>query len=307
MVYLLASIFFSATIGLLFKYSETNNLNRFTITFTNYFVAASICFITVLRSDLSLLNLINSDIGFFWEELLIVIRNKDMHFSDQNSLLFCILLGGCTGWLYFSAFIYYQISVAKNGINLSAMFSRLGILIPMLIAIFFWQEIPTKIQFVGILMSLSSIVITNLNFGNQVQIHKKSLLSLFFFAGLGVFCNKIFQKYALIEHTQLFLFCIFGSALLVSIKPLLINLKQIVVKDISIGILIGISNLLTTLFLISALNHVAAAVVFPLFSAGAIVLVMLGGKFIFRESMTRKNLIAILMTIIALVIINLKI
>lgn len=304
MNFLFAAILFSASIGLLFKYSENNHLNRFLITSTNYFVATLISLIGVLSSKIDLSYLGQIDLKTFIEELFDVINNNNALLNVENSLLFSIILGVCTGWLYYLAFIYYQKSVAKNGISLSAMFSRLGILIPMIIAVFIWKEIPTLIQFIGIIMSLFSIILANINFGTTVKIHKQSLLSLFFFAGFGVFGNKIFQKYALIEQNQLFLFCIFGSALIISIKYLSMNFRYFGIKDIAVGIFVGISNLLTTLFLIQALDSVAAAIVFPVFSAGAIVLMMLGGQFLFKERIARKNLIAIFMTLAALIIIN---
>ncbi|MBS3766987.1 MAG: hypothetical protein KGY75_02555, partial [Candidatus Cloacimonetes bacterium] len=58
-------------------------------------------------------------------------------------------------------------------------------------------------------------------------------------------------------------------------------------------------------FLINALDELKTAVVFPIFSAGSIVVISLGGYFFYNESLNKKEKSAIVMTIVALILINL--
>jgi multidrug transporter EmrE-like cation transporter len=56
--------------------------------------------------------------------------------------------------------------------------------------------------------------------------------------------------------------------------------------------------------LISALNHLKTAVVFPIFSAGSIVLIAAAGYLFFGEKLKSKVWVSILMTVVALILIN---
>lgn len=134
---------------------------------------------------------------------------------------------------------------------------------------------------------------------------KPGLILLFFFGGLAEFSNKIFQKYAISDFKDVFLFTVFFTAFIISIFFTVKVKKPLRKKDILTGIAVGIPNLFSSYFLILSLNTVTTSVAFPLYSAGSIVLINLGGYFIFKEKISSKNKVAILMTIIALVLINL--
>lgn len=54
MIYLTLAIISSATIALIFKYSENTNSNRYLITSTNYFVASMISLFMILSKNLLL-------------------------------------------------------------------------------------------------------------------------------------------------------------------------------------------------------------------------------------------------------------
>ncbi|WP_177244073.1 hypothetical protein [Alkalibacterium sp. 20] len=53
-----------------------------------------------------------------------------------------------------------------------------------------------------------------------------------------------------------------------------------------------------------SLDTVTTSVAFPIYSAGSIVLINIDGLLIYRQKIERKNQLAIVMTIIALVLIN---
>ncbi len=205
-----------------------------------------------------------------------------------------------------SPFIYYQKSVKENGVGISGTFAKLGILIPMIFSIIIWKEYPTSIQWIGIFLSLLSIIIVNMSFKGLEKLSvEPAIIFLFLFGGLAEFSNKIYQKYALNEFKSVFLFFIFFVAFLISFiyaKRKKVKLKK---KDIIIGFLVGIPNLFSSYFLILSLDTLNTSVAFPLFSAGSIILITLGGYFIFKEEISFKNKVAIGLTLVALVLINL--
>lgn len=201
--------------------------------------------------------------------------------------------------------MYYQKSVKENGVGVSGMIAKLGILIPMLFSILIWKEYPSPLQWLGIVLSLVSIVIVNVssNALEKVEV-KPAVLLLFVFGGMAEFSNKIYQQYALSEFKDVFLFSVFFMAFVVSLVYTLKEKKKITKKDILTGFAVGIPNLYSSYFLILSLATLKTSVAFPIYSAGSIVLINIGGYVIFKEKLATKNQVAIFLTIIALVLIN---
>ena len=280
MIYLILAILCSSSIALIFKHSETNNMNRLAVTTANYFTALIISLI------------------------MIFIQNKSV-FSNISKLSWAMSIGTIAGIFFFLSFIYYQKSVKKNGAGLAGVFSKLGILLPMLISIVLWKEFPTSVQWIGIILAIFSIVIVNFPFNkNWKDALKLSLILLFFYGGIAEFSNKLFQRYASLNLKPLFLFFVFSTAFIISLIVTIKDKKEIKREDLFTGVLVGIPNLFSSFFLISALDLLKAAVVFPIFSAGSIVVISLGGFLIYNERLNRREFSAIIMTIIALILIN---
>ena len=304
MTYLLLTIICSSAIGLSFKFSEKNNMHRFTITTANYITASSIGLILVVKNGLILPPGSLSLTSFIGEFSQVVSANAGT-LSAPNSWLWAAIVGSLTGVFFLWAFLLYQKSIGENGIALSAMSSRLGVLIPMSISIILWNEIPSRVQMIGIILAIASIVLINLNFERSDHGRGKwSLILLFFFAGTGIFCNKLFQKYALLEYKNLFLFFVFATALGLSLVLLRQKREKGNGKDVLAGVVVGSFNLLTNFFMILALDELKASVVFPITSAGAIIMMTLGGWLFFHEHLRAKEIAAIFMTLFALVLIN---
>ena len=93
-------------------------------------------------------------------------------------------------------------------------------------------------------------------------------------------------------------------AFVVSLVYTLKEKKKITKKDILTGFAVGIPNLFSSYFLILSLATLKTSVAFPIYSAGSIVLINIGGYVIFKEKLATKNQVAIFLTIIALVLIN---
>mgnify|MGYP001770839227 CR=1 FL=1 len=201
MFYLLLAIICSASIALIFKYTETRKTNRYVITSANYFIAFTTSIVMIvtkgLMSDFSL------DINFL-SEFSAVLNSDNALLSPASSILWALTIGSVAGIFFFLSFIYYQKSVRENGVGLSGTIAKLGILIPMIFSIIIWQELPTMIQWIGIVLALISILIVNLSPESLERFDlKPTLLLLFVFGGIAEFSNKIYQKYALNDFKDL--------------------------------------------------------------------------------------------------------
>jgi drug/metabolite transporter (DMT)-like permease len=269
----------SATIALLFKISSKHAYNEALISMANYGMASVIAFIMFIQD----------------------------YQNISQAILPTVLLGVLTGLFFFSSFYFYQRCVAQSGASLAGMFGKLGILVPMLLSIVIWRELPSQWATVGILLSFLSIVIVNWSDTSQITLKSKMvyLLLLFAFGGIGEFFNKIFQYYMPVENKGLFLFCVFFSALLFASLFVVYKKTPLKWQAMKWGIVVGIPNLMSSFFLIDALHSLKATIVFPFYSAGSIFLIFVLSFILFQEKIKRKDQIAMAITMMSLVLLNL--
>ena len=277
------AIIFSAMIPVLMKYAHQQGLEEEVILTFNYLIA-------IIFS------------GFFTFFGIDKYRYFLTHFQ---TLALLIVIGIIAGIFYFGAFYFYQKAVKENGVALAIAIGKMGIVIPMLLSLILWKNLPNVFQFWGIVLSLLAIAIININpkAMHNVKI-KKSLLYFFIIGGLGDFFNKLFEVAVGSFATDLFLLVVFTAALIASL-PNTLKLKKLKPKAIAYGLAVGIPNMLTALFFIRALGEINATVAFPLYSGGAIMLSMIWSLIFFAEKLKFKEGLGILMILIALVLINL--
>lgn len=302
MVYLMLAIVCSASIALIFKYTENANANRYAVTSANYFVAFMVSLLMVFYKGI--FSGMTRELPFI-KEITLLFTTDHSILSPYSSAIWGLIIGGIFGPFFFLSFLYYQKSIKENGVGISGTIAKLGILIPMIFSIVIWKEFPSVIQWIGIVLSLVSILIVNLSQKSLETFDiKPAIILLFIFGGMAEFSNKFYQKYALNDYKDVFLFTLFFVAFLLSLFYTVRKKEVITKKDVLTGFAVGIPNLFSSYFLILSLASLKTSVVFPIYSAGSIVLINIGGFLLFKEKIARKNQVAILLTIIALVLIN---
>ncbi len=302
MLYLALAILCSASIALIFNYSEGHNLNRLAVTTANYFMASLVSLYLIWESRLAI-KVDLSSLDFIDEFKSVISRNGI--FSTEASIVWAIAVGIVAGFFFFASFIYYQRSVKEDGASLSGCFAKLGILVPMALSLILWNEIPTLWQWIGILLSIIAILVVNLSFKElSIKSIRGNLILLFLLGGLAEFSNKIFQQYAESSYKGIFLFSVFFTAFLISLLFTVNHKQRVRRRDLLIGLLVGIPNLFSSFFLIMALDTVKTSVAFPIFSAATILVINLGGYLLFGERLNPRERISVLITVIALVLIN---
>lgn len=285
---LFLAILASSSIAWLFKVTEGGNYNRYRVTTANYAIAFTVSLILFLNS---------------------LLQQKQAFHLTQIQWSSVLAIGIPAGVCYFLSFIFYQKSVKANGASLSGMFGKLGILLPMVVSVVIWREIPTGIQILGICLAVSAMIYVNYSpkEGSGKQLKTSLLLWLFFTGGMAEFSNKLFQKMGQNSDKPVFLFIVFFVAFLMSFY----KSRQVpegegtsAKKDYLMGALVGIPNLLSAVFLISALGSMPATIVFPLYSSGAIGLITIGSYLFFKEAIGKKSWVALGLTMLAMVLVN---
>ena len=94
-------------------------------------------------------------------------------------------------------------------------------------------------------------------------------------------------------------------AFIISLIKTIPLIKKIKWQEIIAGIMVGVPNYFSSYFLINALRDLPTSVVFPVYSAGSILMITIFSHYFFKERFDTKKVVAIALTIIALVLINL--
>jgi multidrug transporter EmrE-like cation transporter len=281
-------------------------MNRYTVTTFNYLIASLVSFFFVLMEG-SPQAYFTEALSSFSTEFSSVIGGGT--FSPAGSAGWALVTGLPSGVLYFLGFIYLQKAIRESGVSLAGSFSKIGVLVPMVLAIFLWNELPTEIQWIGIFLALVSILLANIDTSNPGGImagFQPVLLILFLIIGLSEFSNKVYQRYGVLEMKSFFLFFVFTTALLISGLKTFKQRKKIHVSHFLTGIAVGIPNYFASFFLILSLSRLKTAVVFPVYSAATIVLISLAGWLFFKEKLKKRERIAVGLTVTALVLVNIQ-
>jgi len=97
---------------------------------------------------------------------------------------------------------------------------------------------------------------------------------------------------------------VFGTAFILSISIILVKKIKLEKEALLFGAIVGIPNLFASFFLIEALRYKSATVVFPIYSAGSILIVIIMSKLFFNEALRTKDKIAVVMTVLSLFLIQ---
>jgi len=299
MIYLALAILISAAFNVGLTWAKKCGCEERHITWFNYLMA-SIGGIVMMISGNVFAKLGE---GISFADLFKTVAGAEP--TAAGSIAFGGVLGAFTGIFYIAGLIAMQKSIEKNGPSPTAIFGRLGILIPILISIILWKEIPTTVCWIGIVVAFAALIVFNYDGGFKFNI---LLIIVWFTMGMGELMNKLFTQWCLAEYKPLFLFSIFFSAFLLCTIWIVTSKekKRFTLKEGVMGMGIGIVNLCSSVFIIRALEFLPSNIVYPVLCSGAILVVALASRAFFGEKLGKKGLVALGLTVISLVLVNLS-
>ena len=233
-------------------------------------------------------------------------------FSGAGSLVprdpqlpWVLITGLFNGSLYLSGFIVFQTSVRKNGMVLSALFMKLGLLVPMVLSIFLFREIPGGAQIIGFVLALGAIFLMNLQKDTARSGSALGLLSVLILGGSADAMSKVFEELGPAHLSQQFLLYTFLSAFALSLGVVACKKQKFGRWEVFFGVLIGIPNFCSAKFLLAALTTLDAVIVYPTYSVASLLVITLAGIFLFREKLTVRQWIGLGIILPALALLNL--
>jgi drug/metabolite transporter (DMT)-like permease len=224
--------------------------------------------------------------------------------SSQASFGITVLMGIVSGFLYLGGFVLFQHNTRKNGMVLSSIFMKLGLLVPVVMSVLLFKEAPTVSQIVGFLLAVFAIVLINLKKDCAEKDFGPGLILMLLMCGGSDAMSKVFERIGPSELSDFYLLCTFAVAFFLCVGLVLYKKEKPGVQEILFGTLIGIPNFFSAKFLLGALTELPAVVVYPTFSVAALLTVTLSGVAIFRERLSKTQWAALTAIIAALVFLN---
>ena len=277
MLFLLLAVFSSAMISIMMRVSADKTSANLSTLATNYLVCS------LLGAGYAGFDLAAPEVPGYWVTLL---------------------LGLVSGVLYLAGLVMFQANTRRRGVVLSAVFMKLGLLVPMVAAVLLFHEIPTAVQILGFCIALFAILLINLKKDGSGKGFGFGLIVMLLLSGGADVMAKLFDVYAPADLSSLYLFYTFGTAFLLCAVLAAVKKERPGFRELLYGTLIGIPNFFSAKFLLGALTQLPAVVVYPSFSVGTMLLVTVTGVAVFRERLSRRQWVAMGAIIVALALLN---
>lgn len=282
MFYIVLSIICSVSVGALLKFSKRYSFDIIQVIAVNYILALGLCYIT-FRPDVSVVN---------------------------SSSPWKIYIG--LAILLPSVFLLLASSIKHIGIVKTDIAQRLSLFIPILAAYFIFKENFTTLKLMGLIVGFPAIFLTLSKKQSDTQ-ENKWIFPVLVLLGFGII-DILFKQIALeksIPYTTS-LFLVFSGALVLAlcftIYSVFVKKNPIQWKNIIIGAFLGILNFGNILFYLKAHKAFSEnpSTVFAAMNLGVIVLGSLVGIVAFKEKVTLKNYIGIVLALGSIVLITLS-
>ena len=239
--------------------------------------------------------------------------------------------GASMGVIYFMAYFLVIQAIRNVGAASTTVVGVLSILLPIGLATVLYNEHPRFIQWLGIGFALIALTLIGVPAKEETPIEShepksneaenkeskftksKWLISLvlvgfFLLCGFSRVAQEAFKH--LVAEDQhpdqrpIFLASAFTAAAIPSIVTLFVRRRKIKATELGIGTAMGVSNILQTFFILQALGYFSGFIVFPVSSAGGVAMVTLVAVLLMGERLTRRTLIGISLSVVALFMLN---
>ena len=277
MIYLLTAALSITVLSLLMRYSTLKTRTPWGVIQANYITAAAITAAIILTT------------------------------SAQTPSTFTLTLGAITGLTYTAGMYLNLTLMSKRGAAITSSMIQLAVLIPITASIILYKETITPTQLAGILLAVTSLPLLASKPMQRIELDKQLLpmiITTIIVVGFSQLSSKILIQTGYGAENYYFFLAIFTSASIFVTPFTLKNKTNIQPRDAAYGIGVGTFNMLSNMSLLLALTTLPGAIVFPVSSAGSLLMVTISAIILFKEKVSRLNTMGILLTLIAVILIN---
>jgi drug/metabolite transporter (DMT)-like permease len=273
----------SVALALILKHVDQKGISRLGLIRVNYAAAAVIAF------------------------LLLVVGPP---LSVSRNTLWVAALAGVS---YVAALVIWSKAIQQNGIALTVGFTRISVIVPVLVSMLVWKEIPRWHQGLGIVLGIVAMLITGRQaatssrpqapqgkrFGGQLL-----LFVLFAVSGVAALSSKLFQELCPMQENLHFQALLFVVAFMVTTILCYIEKQKIEKVSLEWGAILGGVNLGSSVFMILALGLVSGTLAFPTSAAAEVAVIAVLGRVVWKERLDRLSVVGLVLTVVALLLVQ---
>jgi multidrug transporter EmrE-like cation transporter len=295
MLYLALAIIASFSIALLVKHNETHGARTEVVLASNYLSASAIG----------------------WGVLLLSPSGAVIRGISRETWL----LGAGGALLWPGAFFLMMWAVRRYGVSLAGSVARLSLSVPVVFALLFLRERLTPATVLGVAGAFAAFLLLSplrrLAGAEQAPERQASSSQAAWVFPALVLVFGVVDLWVNLHHTVapgeerfLFVVLIFTGAGIGA--WLVVGLRRLRPEGDSVGrgLLLGVPNFFSTYLLMEALRSPAFAdlstVVYTLYSAAGVVLAFGAGAVIWKEPLTLKNRLGVVLAVVAIVLLNVR-
>lgn len=279
MHFLLLTILCSTSIALILKNSDTKKGEPIVLLAGNYLLASII-------------------------SLMLIFFREDVQFSIHT-----LFFGLGLGLLFVISFFAFAKAISYAGTGLATTSSRLSVIIPIVFSIIIFKENPSEFQKLGFVFTVITFILFYFSISDG---HKtgdgffKYILLIAVLIGIGIndFSMKVFKSWRPEQEEPFFVFFIFISAFVYASIYIAIKRVKIAKHTALWGLTLGVPNVFSTIFLLSALALLPAILVYPIINVGIIIFTTLLAFIIWKEKLNRWGVLALTSGILAIVFLS---
>lgn len=286
MIYLILSILISSGLFVIFKYFGIYKVDVLKAIFINYIIAFTMGFTFAERSF-----------------SVVEVPNQPWFFGAV-----------CLGALFVSIFFIMAMTAQKNGVSVASVAGKMSVVIPVLFGVFLYNESVTLLKVIGIIIALIAVYLSSVKEKSVAQKNAGLLLPILLFLGSGAIDTTLkFVEFTYVPKNDVSIFSgsLFGIA---AIFALIILLGKAIkkrepfgIKNIIAGIVLGVPNYFSIIFLIKALQTEGfeSSTLFTINNVGIVIVSTIIGILLFKEQFSTKNKIGVALAILGIVIVAL--
>ncbi|MFK8058899.1 MAG: EamA family transporter [Polaribacter sp.] len=284
MIFLLLSVLFSTGLFVIFKYFGIYKIDVLKAIFINYIVAFSM--------------------GFLLAERQIPISEIYLEPWFSGALVL--------GALFVSIFFVMAMTAQKNGVSVTSIAGKMSVVVPVFFGIILYNESVTFLKILGIIIALVAVYLSSVK--EEKSNNKSTLLfPVLLFIGSGMIdtlLKYVQTNYVSEQDVSIFSGSLFGIAAIFAFVILTFKfLKKRTsfgYKNIIAGIVLGVPNYFSIIFLIKALqtDGFESSTLFTINNVAIVIVSTLVGLFLFKEHFSLKNKIGVALAVFGIVLVT---
>jgi drug/metabolite transporter (DMT)-like permease len=284
MFYLVLSILASTLILLIFRIFPKYHVDTFQAIVFNYLIAFGVGFVLY---------------GNEW-------KTDNLTFNTWP--IYALLVG----LLFISLFLLMGKSTQVNGLGVTSVTVKMSLAIPVILAIYLYQEALTFQKVLGILTAVLGVFLITYRKHKEVQLESNSnmIFLVILFVGSGILdalLNFVEKKVLGDFSPALFSAVSFGIAgsigILILVFSILTGKNKFRFRNVLAGIILGVPNYFSIYFLLMAVRNqdMDDSITYALNNVGIVIFSFLLGLLLFKEKLTITRFLGVVCAIVAII------